>query len=189
MPKHTGRRRKKGGIGISTSPYEMDHFRTLLTQIGGDPSGWELKNQWREFYRRYFDVTNVRDECVKTAYLFYKKHKQTLSVCNPVTSSQNIPAEPTSQSAFPDSSQISSSSYDNLSPFLSPSIPPASRTRSNFPSPNSPNNSAMQFPNLKSISNSVVLINCGQVAPINLDTNRPNNKSLLTTPLTYTPVL
>ena len=169
MPKHTGRRRKKGAI--STSPYEVDRFRAVLNQIGGDPAQWVLKGQWRKFNRTYFNVTNTREESVRSAYLFYKKHKQTLSVGTPFVSLQNF------SESSPDPSQISSSSSYNAAPSSLPATP-TTASISTFPSPRRASY-APQFPNLESITNSVVLINCGHVSPITLDTNRPQSESFL----------
>ena len=75
MPKRTGRAGCTSGA-ISASSYDIAHFRCILDQIGGNPAQWSLKDQWRRFYKSYFSITHARDESVKTAYYFFKKHQQ-----------------------------------------------------------------------------------------------------------------
>ena len=58
----------------------MNRFSEILDSLDGDPEKWSLKNEWREFFSKYFSSNRIRDQKnVKAAYSFFQRNKHILN--------------------------------------------------------------------------------------------------------------
>ena len=174
MPK-PGRGRPPGSLK-RTSPFNIDRFRSILTQIGGNPSAWSLKVQWRDFYKLYFKTTRIRNENVKIAYSFFRAHQDNLLHTNhdpkndlpiPIHNASKI----TAVNSLPSFSQIHDPGTDYAETHSSAAVLESNQTANdhvlhysrNFPKTQMENEWA-QFPSLENVNNSVFLINCTNIS-------------------------
>ena len=177
MPKH-GRGRPGRSLkgAVSQSLFDIDQFRSILNQIGGNPVDWSLKDQWRRFYKLYFCTKYARDDRVKTAYFFFKKNLCALTLdenndphdlpMSSLNSNETGLCTPPLVLSPPSSPVLTSPLDDQLSQQteLNSSVAhtQAAQTTAHSVADKS---GLVQLPKLEHITNSVVLINCGNIPP------------------------
>ena len=176
--------------------FDLALFVDTLVEIGGDASRWSVKGEWVEFLKLYFDSAHIRTRHARASYDYFRKHKNIIlqgshcdggkpnSVIYPEVAtypslddgSVTIPSLHNTPSYVrkyyeSDESDIDAKDKNIILNHVAKINPEKSSSRED--------KKCLIFPNLRSVKNSVFLVNCDDIR-VNDDSITPDtvNKKL-----------